>query len=292
MKNEAKQAPKPYRSVFSFELEPGETPVDVAQSYFRDELQDRQSSDKPAISDWDGLSDICLPSGTRLDVVRLTESKDKDKTIRPGVFGWDDAIRYQAEIPNHSGDHQVRLSAVADADLESRAWLVVDVAKENLGTEGVEGQSSGADLLEPPSIVENVLRTRKAFDGGVRLHGEPQLILRHQVENLLHVIADQTRRLPVFVASSISPEVDAQWQAMIGRLTKAALGTANVYVVGAQAVDELNARLSLGLQVKGGHLRAFAPRLNMKDPARRHPLWDPRTLTRLLDSSEIGRAHV
>lgn len=259
-----------YRSAFAFELEPDETVVGVAQYYVRGWLRQRKKRvDREALDAWDGEEDARLPSGTAIDVIRL----ENTPTGEP-------AIKYHVTDEGEDGAYCVTVSAMEDTEREGWVAFLIEVGRDTGTTD------EAIHDIHPPLIVENILGSRLAYDGNTRLRPQPRMIMRHDVDDLLQAIGDPSRGAPLLVASSTSPEADDQWRAMIKELTRGSIGTATVYTVSAQAVDELNARLPKTLQVESGRVRSIAPRVDLENPVgRRNRLWEPHQLTEFLDSA-------
>lgn len=253
-----------YRSIFRFKLERGETVERVAEAYMRDWLRTRKEGvDQRFLDSWDGNENFELPSGADVRVTRLDDERSGQNVVR-----------YRIVDKVELGKYRVRFSAMTTTKWRNQLVIVIDVGR-NFG--------SAEDVVlgvHPPRIVEDVLDTREVFDGKTRLQGQPRTILLDDVDELIRAVGDSSRTVPLLIAPSPSARVDEQWRSVVRALTRTASGTAAVFTVSADAVDELNSRLPKSLTVQRGHLRAVAPRVDMENPdMRRHPLWTPEDIT-------------
>lgn len=257
-----------YRSVFRFGLQSNESVESVAEYYVRDWLAGRRGGqDSEALDEWDGVEDLSLPSGAKVEAIWFEDERNRRN-----------AVRYRVTDSVEDGNIQVRVSVMSSGLPGREVVFLVEVLRDFGDAE------RAAHDIHPPRIVKNILDTRSVFDGDSHLQGQPRGILRRNVGELLDAVADSDRQVPLLVACSVNVETDEQWRSVIQQLTRSTVGTAAVYVVYADAVDALNSRLPETLQIQAGHMRAIAPRVDMENPVvRRHPLWKPQELGSFLD---------
>ena len=257
-----------YRSVFRFPLRRGETESSVAEAYVRDWLGTRRRGvDAEALDGWDGVSDVTLPSGTKVESVSYQDER-----------GGRSAVRYRVTDDADRGHYRVSVTAFASRKRGPDVAFLVEVARD-VGT-----QEQAVAATHPPRIVPTVLNDRRAMDGETRLQGVPRAIQLGDVDELLTAVEDGERVAPLIVAASPESPADDRWREVVKQLTRTAVGTAAVYAVAASAVDELNQRLPKPLRVGAGQVRTIAPKVNMENPVmRRHPLWTADDLTLALD---------
>ena len=261
-----------YRSFFQFSLGRGETGASVAEEYVRDWLRSRRRGvDAVALDDWDGKADVVLPSGAEVESVEFRDE-------RSGQC----AVRYRVTDVADTGHYRVSVSALTDRRQGRDVGFLVEVGRD------ASGEDDAVRRTHPPRIVPNILDSRRVVDGMTRLEGGPRTIQLDDLDELLSAVADPDREVPLLVASSPSPEDDERWRKMVRQLTRTAVGTAALYTVSANAVEELNGRLPAPLQVLPGHVRLIAPRVNLDAPVkRRHPLWTPEGLVAALDDGGV-----
>lgn len=259
-----------YRSVFRFKLERGETAQRVAEGYLRDWLRSRKDGvDQQLLDSWDGSEDFSLPSGAEISVTRFEDQRSGQSVVRYRIV--DDA---------KSGKYRVRFSAMTTAKGDNQLVILVDAARNFGSPEEV------VLAVHPPRIVEDILDTREVYDGNTRLQGQPRTILPGDIDEVVRAVGDASRAVPLIIAPSISTEVDERWRSVVRALTRTATGTAAVFTVSADAVEEMNSQLPKSLRVQKGHLRAVAPRVDMENPdVRRHPLWTPEDIMSWLGPS-------
>ncbi|WP_099332954.1 Swt1 family HEPN domain-containing protein [Actinomyces minihominis] len=255
-----------YRSVFRFGLNGGETVASVADAFVRDWLATRKKGvARNALDRWDGRAPTSLPGGTKINFFSFEDERSGDC-----------AVRYRITDPADEGEYRVTVSALSDRSVrgEHGVSFVIEMAR-NVG-------EASTHRINPPRIVGQILDDRRVFDGRTRLQGRPRTIRNQDVEELVEAIADPDRQVAVVLATSLAPEVDEKWRVIVGELTKDTVGTAAVFVVAANAVEELNEALPEGLRTKLGNIRTIAPRVNFENPdVRRHPV---------LDAAEVAEA--
>lgn len=122
-----------------------------------------------------------------------------------------------------------------------------------------------------PAIVRTLLREHSMFDADVRV--EPRFRERRasEVPELVRLLRDPRRRLPVFVVSR-SP--DAEHTVDAGELARQVAGLAHVEVLSTHlAAMALVDILGRELSVWGGAVRLYWPGFSTDDNPRRHRLW-------------------
>ncbi|WNM23524.1 hypothetical protein [Demequina capsici] len=162
---------------------------------------------------------------------------------------------------------------------------------------GVEGapRDAALDKVAPPTLAKQLLDGISAHDGVTRLHGSPAVIRSGDSDTVLEAIRDARRHATVIVASSIDATTDSTWHQIADSLTTQAIGNAAVFSICAEAVDELNSQLPATHQVHRGHVRTFAPGVDLDDPrdGLRHRFLNPGSLERsITKDSRSGKFRV
>lgn len=253
-----------YRAVLR--LESHEDAIAIAEEQLRSWLRGKRTKKRNSITrdDWDGAGVHKLGPSSELHVTHLEHAADTSRR---------------------------RLYRLIEANKEGR-WIVSIFAtstpqsREHPETIVVEGELSGVPLeraiseIGTPNVVRGVLDTYKVHDGAARLTGEPEFIRRDGVESIVDAIVDPSRSATVMVAASLTPEIDNAWLDVVKSLTRQSVGLTAVYVVAADAVEELNRTLPPSHQVATGHVRTFFERVNIDDPTdgRRHPWIGPQAI--------------
>lgn len=281
-----------YRSTFKFRVASGQQPCHLVREYIRTWLI-RLAPDSSEVLAWDGVSDLELPGGIYAQGIH-------DASIPAGAF--------RVYLPEtlalaDSGDDSsvgvpgaVRLRDVGDGQRYHRTTFYVfpgTLHGRPAASLLIQGATDDDNILqaideyEIPSVIGDILRTRKCFEGDTRLLADSELLDRKTVKRALDAVLDPDRTISVVVASSPTVEGDEAFLRVNRSLMRRCLGTATAYVLPANAVETFNSRLPDHLQVPSGDIRTFLPHADVLDPLPgvRHRYLGPETVARSLDEN-------
>lgn len=128
-----------------------------------------------------------------------------------------------------------------------------------------------------PRLARGLLRTVPAYDSLATLTGEPVLIGRESVDELIDVLCDPDRRYPTVVASP-HPEIAFEdWRATITRVMWYLPGLASIYILDPLAEKAFGEGIGNTHAVWGGALRTYLPDVDpaVADDAARHRILSP-----------------
>lgn len=253
-----------YRTVFRLT---GDNAVGVAERNVRAWLTQKLGA-AGALDDWSGLSSRTFNSQLSIVVVDLGQQGSTHRRL------------YRLIDQNPGGRFEISLFVAASA---SAGHIVIEGARDRATTE------SAIDGVATPNIVRQILDDVTVLDGATEVTGTPRVIRAGDESDVIEAIIDDKRTMSVIVASSLTVDVDARWLEIIDQLTRYSVGVATVFVVYADAVDELNRRLPLSLQIPGGQVRTFAPGVRLEDPddGIAHRFLGPATLGRSIRNGRV-----
>lgn len=253
-----------YRTVFRLTLDDA---VAVAERNVRGWLTQKLGS-AGALDDWDGLSSRTFNSQLSIVVVEIGEPGRSHRRL------------YRLIDKNPGGRFEISLFAAAGA---GAGHIVIEGARDSASTE------SAIDGVATPNIVRQILGDITVLDGSTEITGTPRVIRPGDEPDVVDAIIDDKRTMSVIVASSLTADVDARWLEIIEQLTRYSVGVATVFVVYADAVEEVNRRLPPALRVPGGQVRTFAPGVRLDDPddGIAHRFLGPATLARSIRQGRV-----
>lgn len=154
----------------------------------------------------------------------------------------------------------VQASAKADPSARSWFWVEVEFAADASLVEG-EQQGMRAGV---PRLVRGLLSRVEAHDSLAVLTNEPLHVGADGVDQLIDVLCDLDRRLPVVVASAHPSLNFEEWRGVIARVTRHLPGLASIYLLDPLATDAFIEGVGRSHAIWGGAVRTF---LTDVDPA-------------------------
>lgn len=154
----------------------------------------------------------------------------------------------------------VQASAKADPSARSWFWVEVEFAADASLVEG-EQQGMRAGV---PRLVRGLLSRVEAHDSLAVLTNEPLHVGADGVDQLIDVLCDLDRRLPVVVASAHPSLNFEEWRGVITRVTRHLPGLASIYLLDPLATDAFIEGVGRSHAIWGGAVRTF---LTDVDPA-------------------------
>lgn len=164
---------------------------------------------------------------------------------------------------NSAGHWTTRLTAAGSG---ARPWVWLDV-------DGPAEQADGSGRRQwtsTPNLAKSLLDEFTAFDGVADLGVRPQRCFAEDVDRVIDMICDDTRRGLLFLAGT-APETALQpWMNQVADIVSDTTGLAASYVLDADATQLLNNRMFGTHGVEPGTIRTYKPGA---DPASE---WDAR----------------
>ena len=164
---------------------------------------------------------------------------------------------------NSAGHWTTRLTAARSG---TRPWIWLDV-------DGAAEQADGSGRRQwtsTPNLAKSLLAEFTAFDGIANLGVRPQRCFAEDVDRVIDMICDDTRRGLLFLAGT-APDMALQpWIDQVAEIVSDTAGLAASYVLDADATQLLNARMFGTHGVGPGTIRTYKPGA---DPASE---WDAR----------------
>lgn len=221
-----------------------------------------------------------------------------------GVSGYRWTLTEDWEPPRWYANDELARAGVTQISLvfsSGQLWLWVDVEPPTLeyvdsaGRKRIEPQPSGT-----PAFVSEILDDVEMYDGVESPVADIQLIATlSQLEHLLDVLQDATRRGAVYVTSSPEGVTDGVWldrtQRILGRIEGMDFG----YMLSAPAREAFNRTVASGHTIPAGSIRTFLPGAGLGDTkdALRHRLLhastiqesQERRLQRIVRNAQIER---
>lgn len=172
------------------------------------------------------------------------------------------------------------IQAPAQASENARSWIWLEV--EFVGT--VKNSEARANV---PRLARGLLDRIPARDSLAVLASAPTLVTHDRVDDLIDVLCDPDRRLPVVVASA-HPDLEfAEWTRVVWRATHYLPGLASIYLLNPIATDEFNEQIGRPHAVWGGAVRTY---LTEVDPAVAEDAFRHRVLSGARILADPGRA--
>lgn len=140
-----------------------------------------------------------------------------------------------------------------------------------------EPESARAIRASVPRLARGLLATVPAYDSLALLTGEPMLIGRERVDELIDILCDPDRRYPAVVASP-HPEIAFEdWKVTITRVMWYLPGIASIYILDPLAEKAFGDGIGETHAVWGGALRTYLPDVDpaMAEEASRHRVLSP-----------------
>jgi hypothetical protein len=138
-------------------------------------------------------------------------------------------------------------------------WIEVEFQSEDAAAEQEKGVRAGV-----PRLARGLLSRVESRDALALLTNEPTLVGRDSVDDLIDVLCDPERRLPVVVASA-HPGLDfEEWRRLAARVTRHLPGLASIYLLDPLGTTAFLAGIGRSHAVWGGALRTYLPDV---DPA-------------------------
>lgn len=256
-----------YRTIFRTT---GEDVVGVAERHVRAWLAQKLGG-ATSLDDWDGVSSARFDD--QFSIVVASQ----------GEVGRTQRRLYRLIDQNPRGRFEISLYAAGSAN---GGHLVIEGARDAATTE------AAIDGVATPNIVRQILDDVTILDGSTAVTGRPHVIRSGDESDVIDAIVDDARSMSVIVASSLTADVDDRWLALVDQLTRYSVGVATVFVVYADAVDEMNRRLPATLQIPPGQIRTFAPGVRLDDPDDGivHRFLGPATFARAIRNGRVGGA--
>ncbi|MBW8484160.1 hypothetical protein [Actinomadura parmotrematis] len=142
------------------------------------------------------------------------------------------------------------------------------------------GDLAGAADPQPPRLIRELLQVLPVHDGPVRLAAEPVAVGAGGVPDLLEVLTEPARRMPVIVAAR-PPRPDEEWQRRWRRIVQRSAGMATLVELDETAVEPFRQAVYHHHRVAAGAVRTFMPEVD--------PAWEADALRHRVLS--FGRLH-
>jgi len=153
----------------------------------------------------------------------------------------------------------VQAPAKVDDNARSWFWVEIEFAAGASSPEGEQGLRAGV-----PRLARGLLSRVEGHDSLALLTNEPTLVGADGVDELIDVLCDLDRRLPVVVAST-HPGLDFEaWRGVVGRATRYLPGLASIYLLDPLATSAFITGIGRSHAVWGGAVRTY---LTEVDPA-------------------------
>ncbi|MFD8531471.1 hypothetical protein ACFV0L_29030 [Streptosporangium canum] len=193
------------------------------------------------------------------------------------------AQTHQWQLREHDTDGHWLSSLVVHAPSkprvpDQRTWFWLDV--EYIRTADETAKEERRPLRAAvPGIARQLLAAVDARDHWAELTPKPILIRPDRVEELLDILVDEERRLPVVVASPHSRVPFESWRVRVEGLTKLLPGLASLCILDPPAETQFNNAVGGPFGVRGGAIRTYLPGLDLAldgDATRHRVLSEPR----------------
>jgi len=136
-------------------------------------------------------------------------------------------------------------------------------------------------------LARGLLAAVPAYDASTSLRGQPLVVGRDGIDELIDALCDPDRRLPVVVAAA-HPDIEfGEWQLVIERAMYYLPGLAGIYLLDPLATDTFGAEIGRSHAVWGGAVRTY---LTDVDPAVPEEAQRHRVLTAARILADPGRA--
>ncbi|WP_432091463.1 hypothetical protein [Streptomyces sp. NRRL F-5630] len=173
-----------------------------------------------------------------------------------------------AAYDEHGAEYATRLRLREDAEDATWRTTVTAVRAEEAGTVCVDLECFPNEGRNPrpgkPALVHTLVEKLQPHDGPARLAVNPFQVRAERVPDLVDVLCDPERRLPVLVAARPA-DPPRLWRDRIKTTVRAVAGDASVYLLeDRDAVDAFRDAVGYDHRLSVGSLRTFLP---LVDPA-------------------------
>lgn len=257
-----------YQTVFR--ANPTIDAIEVAERHVRGWLGEKLGG-VSRLDDWDGATSCDFDDRYSISVAEVNDGLNG---VARRLFRLVDA--------NPTGTFVVSIYAAQPTGAKP-GLLIVQAAQERVSSD------AAIDSVGTPRIVKDLLDELQPLDGRTALTSQPQLVRSIDVRTVLDAITDEARIGAVIVASSPGAQVDAAWSEIVTKLTRNSVGVASIFVIAADAVDELNIRLPESHKTPPGRVRTYGAGVQLDDPldGRAHRFLGPSTLSRAVRGRAI-----
>ncbi|HUZ52940.1 MAG TPA: hypothetical protein VMU94_10480 [Streptosporangiaceae bacterium] len=171
---------------------------------------------------------------------------------------------------------------VAAGNAATWFWVEIEFVPKSLESEAVSHVRASV-----PRLARGLLTAAPAYDSLAALTGEPVLIGRERVDELIDILCDPDRRYPAVVASPHPDIAFEDWRATITRVMWYLPGLASIYILDPLAEQAFVEGIGDTHAVWGGALRTYLPDVDpaVADEAARHRLLSPARI-----AADPGRA--
>ena len=249
-----------YRSVFHSPMSPADAfraARDEMRAWLRSKSYDLEAFDRgdPRV----GHGAVLLRNaanaadGSQTERWQLRESKDDG--------AWMSSLTVHA--PAHA--------AAAD---NAATWFWVEI---EFVPKGSESEPAGPIRASVPRLARGLLAAVPAYDSLAVLTGEPVLIGRERVDELIDILCDLDRRYPAVVASPHPETAFEDWRVTITRVMWFLPGLASIYLLDPLAEQAFVEGIGETHAVWGGALRTYLPDVDpaVAEEAARHRVLSP-----------------
>ncbi|WP_315093272.1 hypothetical protein [uncultured Cellulomonas sp.] len=199
-----------------------------------------------------------LRAKKRLDVdvtVNGSHAEPKDGrtlTVRHHQTGHERAVRFVMEEVNATGRWTTEVTAVEH--LRGGGWVSVSVT------------SSDGVMVLVPGVARGLLQTLRLIDGQ-ELTAVPRMVRADQVDDLISLLVDPTRRGAVFVAATDDRLPFDPFVQRVTQWTEQVTGVGHVAILDPAATVEMHARLGRQWTAPPWTLRTYLPGLDLSQSA-------------------------
>lgn len=256
-----------YRSIFHSPMAPSDAfraAHDEMRAWVRSKAYDLEAFDRGAARIAPGAmllrSAANSADGSQTERWQLREIKD--------AGAWISSLTVHA--PAEAGDNAA-----------TWFWVEIEFAPSNRDSERVY------TLAGVPRLQRGLLATVPAFDSLAELTDEPAVIGRERIDDLIDILCDPDRRLPVVIASAHSSMDFGEWKTTVDRVTRYLPGLASIYMLDPLGTEAFTEAIGRTHAVWGGALRTYMLDVDpaVADDALRH-----RVLSAARIAADPGRA--
>jgi hypothetical protein len=202
-----------------------------------------------------------------------------DSRIAPGVVllhrsanAADGTRSERWQLREHQSDgawvFSLTVHAPGSAAPPEQTWFWIEAGFElKAGQAATESHTAG-----PPRVVRGLLGVVPAQDSLAALTETPLIVRQDGVDELIDIICDPDRRLPMLVASAHPAIQFEEWRPVIERATRPLPGLASIYMLDPLATQQLSVAVPSSHGVWGGAIRTYLPGVDpaVADEAARH----------------------
>lgn len=172
---------------------------------------------------------------------------------------------------------------------EGRLWLWVDIEAPTLTVADRSGQTHREpQFADTPAVVSAVIAALPMRDGFVRVGTRCVDVSQDGVDELLDVLADNTRTGAVLVAAPPTDADPSEWRRRCDAIAWGLVGVGHGFVL--DQAKNFNQRVPFEYAVPAGGIRTFLPGAQLSDVSDsfRHRLMHPATMA-TLDERKVSR---